>query len=47
MPTTLSSSAVNFSSPESFARFALQTSSSYSTMGGFNGQLILGGRFEF
>ncbi len=46
MPTTLNST-VNFSSPESFAKYALQTSSSYSTMGGFNGQLIIGGRFEF
>lgn len=46
MPTTLNST-VNFSSPESFAKYALQTSSSYSTMGGYNGQLIIGGRFEF
>jgi hypothetical protein len=46
MPTTLNST-VNLSSPESFARYALQTASSYSTMGGFNGQLILGGRIEF
>jgi hypothetical protein len=26
---------------------ALQTSSSYSTVGGYNGQIIIGGRFEF
>jgi hypothetical protein len=38
---------VNLSSPESFGKFPLQTSSSYSTMGGLNGQIIIGGRFEF
>jgi hypothetical protein len=51
IPVRLSSqtpnTAVNFSSPETFGKFALQTSSSYSTMGQSNGQIIISGRFEF
>ena len=38
---------VNLSSPESFGKFASQAGSSYSTMGGTNGQIIISGRFEF
>lgn len=44
---TTPDTAVNITSPATFGKFALQTSSSYSTLGGFNGQIILGGRFEF
>jgi hypothetical protein len=38
---------VNLTSPATFGKFAPQTSSSYSTMGAYNGQLIISGRFEF
>ncbi len=39
--------AVNLSSPESFGKFALQTGSSYNAVGGLNGLVVVGGRFEF
>ena len=44
---TTPNTVVNLSSPESFGKFPLQTSSSYSTIGGLNGQLLISGRFEF
>jgi hypothetical protein len=51
MPTTLRATTpdlnVNINSPATFAKFVPQNSSSYSTMGGLNGQIIISGRFEF
>jgi hypothetical protein len=43
MPDT----TVNLSSAATFGKFGPQTSSSYSTMGAYNGQIIISGRFEF
>jgi hypothetical protein len=51
LPTRLSATtpdtAVNLTNPATFAKFGLQAGSSYSTMGAYNGQIILSGRFEF
>jgi hypothetical protein len=38
---------VNLTNPATFAKFALQAGSSYSTMGSSNGQIIISGRVEF
>ncbi len=38
---------VNITSPQTFGKFGLQSGLSYSTMNQSNGQLIIGGRFEF
>jgi len=47
LSATSPNTTVNLTSPETFGKFALQTSSSYSTMGQSNGQIIISGRFEF
>ena len=51
LPTTLMATTpdlnVNLTNPATFAKFAPQTGSSYSTMGALNGQIIICGRFEF
>ena len=44
---TIPDTTVNISSPAIFGKFGPQTSSSYSAMGAYNGQIIVSGRFEF
>jgi hypothetical protein len=41
------STTVNLSDQSTFGKFGVQGSSSYSTLGGSNGQLFIGGRFAF
>ena len=47
LQATTPNAVVNINSPVLFGKFAPQASSSYSTMSATNGQIILGGRFEF
>jgi hypothetical protein len=47
MNLTIPDTTVNLSSSATFGKFGPQTSSSYSAMGAFNGQIIISGRFEF
>jgi hypothetical protein len=45
--TTTPNTTVNLSSPESFGKFGIQSGMNFDQVGQLNGQLILGGRFEF